>query len=168
MKTELDIGRVLKPRGIKGEFKVQTYSDNSQRFQKLKTIKIAGIEYAVEKKYLEGVFAYFKVEGIDTPEQVDALRNKSVYVKREQLPKPENGRYYIVDMLGVDVIVGGEKIGELVDILQYGSADVYVVNTADGQISFPALKALIKEVDIQNGRLVLDDLMFPRVAVYNK
>ena len=63
---------------------------------------------------------------------------------------------------------GGDDIGELVDVLQYGSADVYVVKTEDGTVSFPALAATVREVDAEEGRIVLDDAMFARTAVYNK
>ena len=53
-------------------------------------------------------------------------------------------------------------------MLQYGSADVYVVRTDDGTVSFPALKATLREVDAAEGRIVLDGAMFARTAVYNK
>ena len=56
----------------------------------------------------------------------------------------------------------------MVDVLQYGSADVYVVRTSDGTVSFPALKETLREIDAAEGRIVLDEAMFSRTAVYNK
>ncbi len=74
---------------------------------------------------------------------------------------------YIVDILGSDVYVGGDRIGELIDVLQYGSADVYVIKTENGSVSVPALKETLKQVDTEEGKIILDRLMFDRTAVYN-
>ena len=76
-------------------------------------------------------------------------------------------RYYIVDMIGIDVVVGGEVVGEVCDVLQYGSADVYMVKNGNDSLSFPAIANLIKSVDLEGGKMVLDDMIFPRVVVYN-
>ena len=52
-------------------------------------------------------------------------------------------------------------------ILQYGSADVYVVKNGDVTFSFPAIKGVVKQVDIDGGKIVVDDFLFDRVVVYN-
>lgn len=167
MKSEFTIGRILRPRGIKGVVKAETYTDNPSRFQNLKEIKIDGKAYALESFSREGEFCYFKLAGVDTPEAAEALRDKLITTNRDQLPKPPKDRYYIVDMLGIDVFVAGNRLGELVDILQYGTADVYVVRTDKGTVSFPAIAQLIKSVDLEKGTMILDDMVFDRTAVYN-
>ncbi len=167
MKSKFTIGKVLKPRGLKGEIKFETYSSNSARFSRLKKLSIDEVDYSIEKISMEGAFGYVKLKGIDTIEQAELLRNKPILAKRDDLPPLEEGRYYVADMLGIDVVVGGRVVGEIVDILQYGSADVYVVKSGETKFSFPALKQLIKSVDIARGEIVLDDMMFDRVVVYN-
>lgn len=167
MKNELTVGRILKPRGLKGELKIETFSDNPRRFQSLKKLKIADEEYVVEKLSTEGALGYVKLQGIDDIDKAERLRGKEITVSRDDLPRPPEDRYYVVDMIGVDVFVGGDKLGQLTDILQYGSADVYVIRTSDAQISVPAIKDLITDVNLEEGKLVLNDRVFPRVAVYN-
>lgn len=167
MKAEFTIGRVLRPRGIKGVVKIETYSENTSRLLHLRTLNVGGTHYRLENASSEGVFLYAKLEGVDTPEYAEKLRGKEVKVARKELPPPPDGRYYIADILGSDVIVDGERIGELVDVLQYGSADVYVVRLAEGSVSFPALKETVKEIDAENGVICLDGRMFGRTAVYN-
>ena len=107
------------------------------------------------------------LKGVDDMDSAELLRGKMISVSRADLPKLEAGSYYIADLLGIDVYVAGERIGELVDVLQYGSADVYVVRSESGTCSFPALKQLIKSVDVEKGEMVLDDMVFLRVVVYN-
>ena len=167
MKSELTIGKVLKPRGLKGELKIEIYSSDSARFSRLKKLKIDGIEYAVEHISPEGAVGYVTLQGIDTVEKAELLRNKLIAANRNDLPKLPDGKYYIVDMIGLDVVVAGEVIGEVCDVLQYGSADVYVVKNGQESLSFPAIGNLIKQVDLENGKMVLDDMIFPRVVVYN-
>ena len=167
MKTELTIGKVLKPHGLKGDVKIETFSSDPARFSALKRLKLDGKEYEVRRLTLEGSFGTLGLKGVDDMDSAELLRGKMISVSRADLPKLEAGSYYIADLLGVDVYVAGERIGELVDVLQYGSADVYVVRAESGTCSFPALKQLIKSVDIEKGEMILDDMVFRRVVVYN-
>ena len=167
MKAEFTIGRVLRPRGIKGVVKIETYSENTARLLHLKTLNVGGTHYRMESASHEGAFLYAKLAGVGPPEDAEKLRGKEVKVTRAELPPPPDGRFYIADLLGADVIADGDKIGELADVLQYGSADVYVVKTAEGSVSFPALKEVVREIDAENGVIRLDGRMFARTAVYN-
>ena len=167
MKFELTIGKVLKPRGLKGELKIELYASDSARFSHLKRLKIDGIEYGIDRISPEGAIGYVSLEGIDTGEKAEALRGKLVTANRNDLPKLPDGKYYIVDMIGLDVVVSGEVVGEVCDVLQYGSADVYVVKNGANSFSFPAISGLVKQVDLDLGKIVLDDMIFPRVVVYN-
>ena len=167
MKSELTIGKVLKPRGLKGELKIELYASDSARFSHLKRLKIDGIEYGIDRISTEGAIGYVSLEGIDTVEKAEALRGKLITANRNDLPKLPDGKYYIVDMIGLDVVVSGEVVGEVCDVLQYGSADVYVVKNGANSFSFPAIFGLVKQVDLDLGKIVLDDMIFPRVVVYN-
>ena len=167
MKSELTIGKVLKPRGLKGELKIELYASDTARFSHLKRLKIDGIEYGIDRISPEGAIGYVSLEGIDTVEKAEALRGKLITANRNDLPKLPDGKYYIVDMIGLDVVVSGEVVGEVCDVLQYGSADVYVVKNGANSFSFPAISGLVKQVDLDLGKIVLDDMIFPRVVVYN-
>lgn len=167
MKSELTIGKVLKPRGLKGEIKIEIYASDSARFCHLKKLKIDSVEYDVNHISPEGNVGYVTLCGIDSVEKAELLRGKLITASRNDLPELPDGKYYIVDMIGLDVVVAGDVIGEVCDVLQYGSCDVYVVKNSDRSLSFPAIDNLIKQVDLQNGKMILDDRIFPRVVVYN-
>ena len=167
MKSEFEIAKIVKPRGLKGEMKVQFYSSDVARFSHLKEVRISGTAHQVLKITAEGEYGYIQLADINTVEQAEALRGQMISALREDLPELGRDTHYIADMIGLAVYVGGDCIGKLTDILQYGSADVYVVKTTDGSLSFPALKQLIKIVDVAGGKIVLDEIMFERVVVYN-
>ena len=187
MKSELTIGKVLKSRGLKGELKIELYASDSARFSHLKRLKIDGIEYGIDRISPEGAIGYVSLEGIDTVEKAEALRGKLITANRNDLPKLPDGKYYIVDIgpgageHGGEVIacgtaeeimknpdsITGAYLSEVCDVLQYGSADVYVVKNGANSFSFPAISGLVKQVDLDLGKIVLDDMIFPRVVVYN-
>ena len=80
MKAEFTIGRVLRPRGIKGVVKIETYSENTSRLLHLRTLNVGGTHYRLENASSEGVFLYAKLEGVDTPEDAEkyGLSDKQV------------------------------------------------------------------------------------------
>ncbi len=166
MKTDLVIAKVLKPRGLKGEMRVEWYVSDQDQVSKLKKVKIDNIEYTVRHVSLDGVFGYIALDGIDNIDLAESLRGKEISAQRKHL-KLEEGKYYIVDMIGLNLYVGGELFGEVTSVMQYGSADVYNIKTASGSCSFPAIPNLITEVNIEKGYIKVNDRLFSRVVVFN-
>ena len=69
----------------------------------------------------------------------------------------EEGSYYVVDILGCKVNTDtNQELGKVVDVFQTGSNDVYVVKDEQGkQILLPAIKQVIKNVDIKNKIIIV-------------
>ena len=169
MKTEFLVGKALRPRGLKGELRFELYTSDPTRFCSVQQFKLGDTAFNVEKISVEGDFAYIKFAGINTVEEAEKYRGKNLYANRSELPKLKGDKVYIADIIGSDVIVDGDNIGELVDVLQYGSADVYVVKLLDkaGTVNFPALKEVVRSYNVEKGEIILDGRFFQRVAVYN-
>ena len=98
-----------------------------------------------------------KFEGIENPEQADLLRNSYLIVDRETEEPLEPGRYYIVDMIGLDVFTDdNEYLGKLEDIYNTGSSDIYVVKNELGkQVLLPAIEDVIKNIDMDNKKVIV-------------
>ena len=168
MKEYFTIGKIVRPHGIKGAVRAETYTSNPQRFKKLKEVIIDSKTIAVESVSIDpSNFMLIKLVGIDTMDDAEKLRNKNVVIKRSQLQEPENGTYYIDDLIGSDVLVDGDKIGILTKIEQFGSADVYEVTLEQGTVNFPAIKDVFSYVDVKKGVINLKGYIFSRICVYN-
>lgn len=169
MKEYFTIGKIVRPHGVKGAVRAETYTSNPNRFKKLKDVVIDSKTFDVESISIDSSnFMLIKLKGIDTMDDAEKLRNKNVVIKRSQLPEPENGTYYIDDLIGSDVLVDGDKIGILSKIEQFGSADVYEVALNEGgTVNFPALKDVFYKVDVKNGVIDLKGFIFSRICVYN-
>ena len=98
-----------------------------------------------------------KFKGIETPEDANLLRESYLMVNRADEEPLEEGTYYIVDMIGLEVEnEEGKKLGSLVDIFNTGSNDIYVIKNELGkQILLPAIKDVIKKIDMEKRKMTV-------------
>lgn len=96
-----------------------------------------------------------KLAGVDDRDLADALRGVQVVVRRDQLmPLPEN-TWYVYELEGLQVYTeAGEHLGVLDEVLFTGGNDVYVVK-GEREILLPAIRQVIREVDVAAGRMVV-------------
>ena len=161
MDKYLEIGQIVNTFGIKGMVKVKPFSDDIRRFDKLKNVYIK--KNSIEEKYIIEEVKYhkqmvlIKFKGIDKIEEAELLKNSYILINREDEEPLEEGVYYIVDLLGLDVYTDENiLLGNLEDIYNTGSNDIYVVKDENGkQILLPGIPDVIKEVDIENKKIIV-------------
>ena len=161
MTKYLEIGQIVNTFGIKGMVKVKPFTDNIERFSNLEKIYIKNksgqTEYKIQEVKYHKNMVLIKFEGIENPEQADLLRNSYLIVDRETEEPLEAGRYYIVDMIGLDVFIDdNEYLGKLEYIYNTGSNDIYVVKNELGkQVLLPAIEDVIKNIDMDNKKVIV-------------
>lgn len=161
MLPNLEIGQIVNTFGIKGMVKVKPFTDDIRRFDELKTVYVeknsTQTEYEIEEVKYHKDMLLIKFKGIDKVEQAEMLRNSYLTVSRESVEKLEEGRYYIVDLLGLEVYTDEQiLLGTLEDIFNTGSNDIYVVKDKQGkQILLPAIQDVIKQIDIENKKIIV-------------
>ena len=161
MLPNLEIGRIVNTFGIKGIVKVKPFTDDIKRFDNLKTVYIeknnTQKEYEIEEVKYHKDMVLIKFKGVDTVEQAELLRNAYLTISRDSAEKLEEGRYYIVDMLGLEVYTDEQVLlGTLEDIFNTGSNDIYVVKDKQGkQILLPAIQDVIKQIDMENRKMIV-------------
>ena len=161
MLPNLEVGQIVNTFGIKGMVKVIPFTDDIKRFDKLDKVYIeknkSKKEYKIEEVKYHKNMVLIKFEGIDKIEQAEELRNSYLTVSRDSVEELEEGRYYIVDLLGLDVYTDEQVLlGTLDDIFNTGSNDIYVVKNKEGkQILLPAIEDVIKQVDLENKKIIV-------------
>lgn len=158
MKNEtLVIGKITSTHGIKGELKVQPLTDDVSRFQLLDQITLAvdGKEksYPILQVRFHKNMVLLTLEGVNDRNQGEALRNLFIEIPREQGVPLEEDRFYIVDLIGLDVAEKGVVIGTLKEVLQHGAADLYVIQEGDKEWMLPATQENILHVDLEANRM---------------
>lgn len=158
MKTpNLVIGKITSAHGVRGEMKVLPMTDDMTRFDLVDQISVRlgkkVLEYTVENVRYHKNKVLLTLEGIKDKDQADGLRNGLIEIPRDQGVELEEDRFYIVDLIGMDVYEDGELIGKLKDVLQYGAADLYVIRENGKEWMLPATKENILSVDLENNRM---------------
>ena len=167
MEDTLKIGLVLKPQGIKGQLKVQPLTDDVNRYKNLKEIIIDQKVYHILSTIISGPTVFVELSGVSDRDAAETFRGKFLYVKREDAIPLEQGRYFIADIIGCEVI-SKEKgvIGKIVDIFS-SRTDVITVKCNDGRIlRFPFLNDLVEQVDVYNKQFVVKDKRLNEVSCY--
>ena len=158
---KLEIGQIVNTHGIKGEIKVTPFTNDITRFDDLKEVYVKSKKesklYKVEGVRYHKNMVLIKLEGINTPEQADLLRNAYLEVDREHAVPLEEGTYYIVDLIGLEVYTEeGKLLGKVDDIYNTGANDIYVIKDELGkQVLLPGIKDVIKNVDLEGGKITV-------------
>jgi len=167
----LKIGYVKKPQGLKGEIKVEPLTDDINRFYDLDWVYIRDSKMGVRQIPIRGIrvqkdHVYLSLEGVTNRDQAEQLRHQYLWIDREHAVKLPEGFYFICDIIGCQAYdLQGVLLGEVVDVLQPGSNDVYVIKGNGKEILVPALRSVVKKIDIQEKRILIDMSQLEEVEV---
>ena len=127
MQDYLMIGVVLRPQGVHGECRIRPYAADLDRFAEWKTLYLeenggyTPIGCAVHRIH-DGI-VYATLGDCATPEDVERLRNRQLFIDRAHAAPPAEGSVYIADLLGCEAVTReGTSLGVLTDVLQHGSS----------------------------------------------
>ncbi len=153
------VGRVLGPRGLHGEVKVQPLTDLRERLDRGQSVWVKGSRHSIEEAHWQKGHVYLRLSGIDSAEAAAGLRDQLLSLPEGQLESLSEGRYYRFQVVGMRVYDGeGEHLGRIVEVLTTGSNDVYVVHGERGEILVPAIDDVVREVDVDGGRMVVEPM----------
>ncbi len=165
MTDKLIVGEVLKPQGIRGELKIKPFTDDAQVFRAFSRVFVGETEYKVLSVRTGGGAVFLGLKGVADRNAAELLRGQQITVLREDAPVPEEGRYYIADLLGCRLVTQeGEVLGTLTDVRQ-AATDVYTVEMDGKEVLFPAAEGVVTAVDVEGGVITVDKKRFYEVAV---
>lgn len=162
MNKYLELGQIVNVKGLKGEVKVNSFSEDSRRFEKLKTVFIKRKgemkEYEIESVGYNKIQVIIKFKGIDSVEEAEKFRNAFIYIDRDVLDELPEGKYYIADLIGLEVYTeSNEYLGKVDDIYNTGANDIYVVKNDLGQQKLlPGIDEVIKKIDLDTGKIIVN------------
>jgi 16S rRNA processing protein RimM len=143
------VGVIINTFGVKGEVKI--YPDIDY-FDELERVFIKDKEYKIEKLREQKGIIIAKFEGIDDINQIESLKNEEVMIALEDRPELPEGKHYVGDLLGLEVITeDGQVLGTLDNIYNTGANDIYEV----GEVLLPATDEVIKQIDMENKKIIV-------------
>lgn len=163
----ITIGQISKVRGIKGEMVVVSLTDDTKRFSLLEKILVSKDEkitqFEVEKvrtelktKKLKEV-VLLKLKGVESPEEAKKLVGSFLEIEKENVIILPEGRYFIFDIIGLKVITTEEKeLGTVKEVISLPANDVYVVQGEEKEYDIPALKEIVKKIDLEKKVMIIE------------
>ncbi len=162
MNQYLELGQIVNVKGLKGEVKVNSFSENNERFEEVSEVilklKSKQETYKIEKVGYHKSQVIIKFKNVNTVEEAEKLRNAIILIDRDVLGELPEGVYYIADLIGLDVYTEeNEHLGKVDDIYNTGSNDIYVVKDELGkQKLLPGIDEVIKKVDLENKKIIVN------------
>lgn len=160
MEDLIIIGKIIKEWGIKGEVLVYPLTFDPERFHKLKNILIEKENIAECKEILQVRMQknriLLKIKDLHTPEDAKKYRGALIKIKRSESPDLPKNTYYHYDIIAMKVYtIDGEYLGEIDSIIETTSNDVYVVKKDRKEYLIPAIKDVIKDIDISSKKMIV-------------
>lgn len=161
MQEYLEVGQIVNTFGVKGMLKVMPFTDDITRFEKLKTVYICKKnemeEVEIEEVKYQKNLVLLKIKGIDNMNEAELKKGSYLKIHRKDAIKLPKDTYFIADIIGLDVYTDeGILLGKVDDIYNTGSNDIYVVKDELGkQILLPNTKEVLKEINLEQGRVIV-------------
>ena len=159
----LVVGQVLRPHGVRGEVRVGIISDRPSRLKDYPHFYLASPacpelvqRYSVERARIHGKVLLLKLDGCDDRDAADRLRGTLVQIRFEEAVPLEEGEYYYHQLIGVEVKTEeGHSLGRIVEVLETKANDVYIVHGPCGEVLIPAIRDVVRELNLELGIIVV-------------
>lgn len=159
-KSRLRIGKIGKTHGIRGELRINSLTDFPDRFEGMTQVYVNDELMEIKSVRYQNDVVLMSFKGVETREEAACLTGRYLLVNREDAVELEEGEYYTIDIIGLEVYdeETGSHIGTVTDVISTGSNDVYVTKPIEKgmkDILIPALKTVVSKIDIAGGRMVV-------------
>lgn len=155
------IGKLIKPFGIKGEMKTVFYVDENRDLEVFSAFyvkdKLSATGYKIivfELMWENNGKIIVNIEGCNDRNTADTFRELEVFVDEAEFPELEQGDYYIKDLLGLDVVQNGEKLGEIDNFIDVANSSFAIVRLTNGkEFAMPFNDEYLVGVDIDDKKI---------------
>jgi 16S rRNA processing protein RimM len=157
------VARIGAAHGLKGEVRVKAFTGSPEDISAYGPLSTAdGRTFVVETlRPAAGKSAdmlVVRLKGVADRNAAEALNGVELFIPRERLPAPEADEFYHADLIGLGAVTsGGEQLGTVVRVENYGAGDLLEVAPRRGKtLLVPFTRAIVPEVDLAARRIVID------------
>ncbi len=161
----VEVGRVVRPHGVRGEAVVEPLTDVPDRFSPGAELLAwrpgapgpAGSRLTVESARPHRDWLLVRFAGIEDRDGVDALRGTRLSVPRAAVPEAPADTWYHFQLVGCRCRDRGHgDLGEVVDVVEDGGGVLLIVDDGSRRLPVPFVREMVREIDPAGRRIELD------------
>ena len=145
----IEAGEIVTTHGVRGEVKVLSWLDSPEMLCEFNRCRISGREYVMDAVRVQKTCNLVKLRGVDTMEDAQKLRGKTVELYREDI---SDELIFAAELVDVEVFADGASIGRIKEVLDYPGNSVYVVQ-GEREYLIPAVKEFILSTDLEKNQM---------------
>ena len=145
----IEAGEIVTTHGVRGEVKVLCWLDDPEMLCEFDRCRIDGREYEMEQVRVQKTCNLVKLSGVETMEDAQALRGKTLELYREDI---DDEVIFAAELIGMEVYSEEQCIGKIREVLDYPGNSVYVVK-GEFEYMIPAVKQFILATDMERNRM---------------
>jgi 16S rRNA processing protein RimM len=153
----VSVGRILGPHGTSGQLTARIYSDAPNRFDPGEKLFCNGsLLHILYSNRTRGDQIILQFEDFDSVDAARTLVGQWLTILKETVAQLSEGEYFHFQLLGMRVVTDlDEELGEISEVLETGSNDVYLVEGDSGQILLPAISSVVLEVNLEQNVMLV-------------
>lgn len=152
--SQVALAVVIGAHGIQGEVRLKLFAESIESLKRYASVQVGGRVLTL-KAIKPGKAAIARFAEINDRAQAEGLRGALLTVSRAALPLLEEGEYYHADLIGLRCETdGGELLGTVVAVENFGAGDILEIEKADGKRTMVPFKDGV--ADLVDGRIVAD------------
>ena len=148
------IGVVGNAKGLKGNVQLNYFSKDLIKFKSYKYLYLGEKKekLKIQKHFISGDSFSLKFFNINSREEAESLKNRDVFIDSNQLGKLDDESWYHSELVGLSVeTLGGNLIGEVKAIYNFGAGDIIEIKLISGKIEMiPFTKDFVQDIEINN------------------
>ena len=157
------MGRLLKPRGLKGELRIVIFNEHGSALKVGTEIWLKEdknyLSWKIETIKMAGEKSCIRLSGCNTLEDAAKVQGAGFFLPRDEFEPIGENEHYLVDMIGSQVIDEYQKpIGTVSDVLVMPAQNIIVVETEENEILIPYVDAHIVLFEKQKKNLIVKDM----------
>ena len=164
IRSYLELGQIVSTHGVRGEVKINPWCDDPSFAKRFGTVffgKNGEEPVKVLSCRAHKNMILMLLEGYDSIEKAQALRNQMVYIRRSDVSLQE-GVWFIEELIGCSVLDADDPsvcYGTLTDVSKTGANDVWSVTDESGrEYLLPAIRDVVIDADVANDRVLIHPL----------
>ncbi len=149
------IGTVVGTHGVRGTIRVRP-TGTGEHLREGVNPSIAGAHRPIKKVRVTPKGFLLDLEGVADRQGAAALRGEALVLDRADLDDPEEGEFYVADLVGLTAVdEEGTPLGEVAETFETAAHEVLVVRTPAGDALVPFSMEHVPGVDLESGCVVV-------------